>query len=106
MKRNILIALMMICILFVASMLIDSKLAMVILSGITALLALLGASTVCLISAPVCIPAVAVGLVTFLAGLGLSFKSIAITIIGLIALIGYIGYKAFSVYKAKKGKKL
>lgn len=106
MKRNLLILCGSLALLLFLSFVVHSKLALLVLSGITAVLALLGATTVCLVSAPVCVPAISVGLITFLAGLGLSFKSIALVMIGLLVGSCYVGYKAYKVWKARRQTKL
>ena len=103
MQRNILILLGSLLILGLAAYFSDSQILMWVLSGLVSVLAFFGAATVCLVTAPICIPAVSIGLVVFLMGLGLSTKS-AIVIISVSSLIilGILGYLAFCIFYSRK----
>lgn len=93
--------------LVLVSCFVKSEYVMYLVSGIAAVLAFFGAATVCLVGAPVCIPAISVGVVVFLTGVGLSVQSavvlvsVAAIVLSLGAYVAVIRYRRNSVQNQK-----
>lgn len=93
MLRNFIILSVIILAMIIMSLTVDSTVTKIIISSILSIFALLGCVSVCLVAAPVCIPAFSVGIFTFLIGLGLSTSS-ALIILGVFGIVAlYITFK-------------
>lgn len=104
MDRNLKVILSSIIVLAICAYFIDSILLNIIVAAIVGILSFFGAVTVCLVSAPLCVPAISVGAIVFLTGLGFSTKS-AILIILIPVIISIIaGILFVKALIKRKGK--